>query len=252
LEKIEIDMLDKSDSNRSTTIIALIDSGIDINKSDLGKLVRISTGFSIKNGYIVEDKEKPIESEHATAISLIIREVAEQDIDFISINILNERLSTDFRVLIHALYYALDELKPNIIHLSLGTTKLSHYFYLRDIVEKAIDDDVIIVASANNCIRPSLPAFMKGVFGVKSSPDFDSHSYGFDGWFFRASPILNGVSGSDCLERQDYKGNSFAAAYITGHIAKIIRCNGRIGRENILSILKENAIKLENRWWGFK
>ena len=245
-------MLENSASNGSPPVIALIDSGIDIRKSDLGKLVRVSTGFSIKNGYIVEDKERSIKSEHATAISLIIREIAGGDIDLISINVLNERLATDFRVLLHALYYSLDELKPNIIHLSLGTTKLSHYFYLRDIVEKAIANDVIIVSSADNSIKPSLPAFMKGVLGVKSSFDFDSYSYGFDGWFFRASPTLNGISGSDCLERQDYIGNSLAAAYITGQIAKIVQRDGWTGRENILAKLKEKSTKIKNRWSGFK
>ena len=88
-------------------VIAVIDSGIDLRKADLGKFVKKSTGFSVKEGYIAEDKGRPIKSEHATAISLIIKEIA-KNVEFISINILNERLATDFRVLLYVLCYTLD------------------------------------------------------------------------------------------------------------------------------------------------
>jgi hypothetical protein len=224
-------------------VIALIDGGIDTKKCDLGRLVRMSTGFSVKDGYIVEDKERSIKSEHATAISLVIKEIA-GDVEFISINILNERLATDFRVLLYALYYSIEVIKPDIIHLSLGTTKLSHYFKLKDIVRRAIESDLILVASADNSFKISLPAFMKGVFGVKSSYDQNSNGYCFDGRFFRAPQSLKGVGGSNCLDRQDYRGNSIAAAYITGHIAKIIRSDGWTGRENISARLREGSAKM--------
>lgn len=242
-------MFDRIELNGRPATIALIDSGIDTGKCNLGKFIKMSTGFSVKGGYIVEDRERPIKSEHATAIALVIREIA-GDVEFISINILNEQLATDFRVLFYALNYTLDELKPDIIHLSLGTTKLSHYFHLRDTVRKAIDSDLILVASADNGPRISFPAFMSGVLGVKSSFDLNSHDYGFDGRFFRASPFLKGIGGSDCLNRQDYRGNSIAAAYITGHIAKTVRSDGWVGRENIVAKLRKESTKIGRRW-GF-
>lgn len=241
-------MSDKAISNGRPAVIVLIDSGIDTAKSDLGRLVKISTGFSVKDGYIVEDEDRPIKNEHATAISLIIREIA-GDVELISINVLNERLATDLRVLLYALYYALEELRPDIIHMSLGTTKLFHYFYFRDIVSKAIVNDVILVASADNSIMVSFPAFMRGVLGVKSSFDLGTYSYSFDGRFFRAPPSLDGIGGADCLNRRDYKGNSLAAAYITGHLAKIIRCDGWTGREDILRKLKENSCQMARKRW---
>ena len=233
-------------SDGGPAVVALIDSGIDPRMSDIGNFIRKSTGFSIKDGYIAEDKERPIESEHATAISLIIREIA-KDVEFISINILNERLATDFRVLLYALYYTLDYalrldgLKPDVIHLSLGTSNLLHYFHLRDIVIKAAASDILIVASADNGLGICLPASMNGVLGVKSSPDLKPDRYSFDGRFFRAPSTLNGISGSDCLERQDYKGCSLAAAYITGHIAKIVLRDGWTGRDDILTKLKAKS-----------
>ncbi|HWQ18553.1 MAG TPA: S8 family serine peptidase [Methanotrichaceae archaeon] len=242
-------MSDKYILRGRPAVIALIDSGIDTRKCGLGRLVKMSTGFSVKDGYIVEDKERSIKSEHATALSLVIREIA-GDAEFISINILNERLATDFRVLLYAMYYVLDELRPDVIHLSLGTTKLSHYLPLREIVKKAKARDLLLVASADNSIKISFPAFMKGVLGVKSSFDMSPQGYGYDGRFFRASPSLEGISGSGCLDRQDYRGNSIAAAYITGHIAKIVRRDGWTGSEMVLAKLIQQSMKMGRRW-GF-
>jgi hypothetical protein len=63
-------------------------------------------------GYIVEDKSLKPRHEHGTAISMIIRDICE-NVEFISVNILNERLTTDGRVLIHAFREALSY-KPDI------------------------------------------------------------------------------------------------------------------------------------------
>lgn len=151
--------------NKPITIV-IIDTGIDETKSDLKLFITKKTGYRINDeGYIIEDKNMQNINIHGTLIALIIRQFC-KNIDIININILNENLNTDMRVLLVALEKAL-LFRPNIIHLSLGTKRLIHSFSLRKIIDKAKKNNIIIVAAANNDRSKSYPAYQRGVIGVK-------------------------------------------------------------------------------------
>ncbi len=221
--------------------VAVIDSGIDTTISELDKNVSVSTGFMINtNGYITEYPNIKTKYQHGTIVSLIIRHIC-SNVEFISINILNDNISTDGRVLLYAMSRAFDY-QPDIIHMSLGTTKWKYKRYIRKITKEAGRQNISLVAAVNNQGNISYPAYVKGVFGVKGDNFKDIMHYSYRDDFFYAplnAPEIQGCHGKDL---KDAVGTSMSAAYITGHIANIRLNMGNLSIEKIKSILILNSI----------
>ncbi|WP_460284464.1 S8 family serine peptidase [Clostridium botulinum] len=201
--------------------IVIIDSGIDTTKSNLNNFVKKSTGFMInQSGYIVEDKEMQARHPHGTAVALIIKNIC-KNVEFISINILNEELTSDGRVLIRALDEAI-LYKPDIIHLSLGTTSLRYILPLKRIIRKGRKNNILIVAAVSNNETKSYPASLKGVLGVRGKFMRDYKSYEYkDGFFYTPIDVKNIYEMKELVNGESLIGNSMSAAYLTGHIALI-------------------------------
>lgn len=186
-----------------------------------------STGFEVGNdGYIAENPKKEIKNPHGTVISLILRFIC-REVRLISVNILNEKLSTDGRVLIYAMERVL-ELEPDIIHLSLGTTRWKYRFPIGRIVKNARRKGIIIVASAHNEGLVSYPAYLKGVIGVKADAFDSCFEYYYKDNFFYAPFSAAGIPGIEETESGSMCGTSIAGAYISGHIANAMNmCNSK-------------------------
>ncbi len=220
---------------KKSVVIVIIDSGINSCISDLSKYIKKETGFKINdNGVIVEDMAMPIKHEHGTLIALIIRHICPK-VELISINILNERLATDGRVLIYALEKAL-EYKPNIIHLSLGTTKKRYKWYLNNIIKRARKTNIIIVSAANNEGIRSYPAYLKGVIGVKTI-DRNYRENHYDGKFYYILDDAQNIRGVNELKNKSMTGNSISAAFITGYIA-FARLNEKNQMESLNKLIR--------------
>jgi hypothetical protein len=221
--------------------IAVIDSGIDTAISGLDKNVVFSTGFRINDkGYITEYPDMETKYQHGTIVSLIIRHIC-SNVEFISINILNDNISTDGRVLLYAMSKAFDY-HPDIIHMSLGTTKWKYKGYIRKITKEADRQNISLVAAANNQGSVSYPAYVKGVFGVKGGNFKEIMQYSYRDDFFYAPLNASGIQGYDGKDLKEACGTSISAAYITGHIANIRLNIGNSSIETIKNILIINSI----------
>lgn len=208
----------KTNSKRSITV-AVIDSGININVADLHKYVQQSCGFIINGeGQIKEQLTKQIKSEHGTAVSLIIRSVCE-DVRFIDINILDDDLTTDGRIFLQAFRKAVD-LSPNIIHLSLGTTRFIYKFALQRLVNAARKKNTMVIAAAHNQGLRCYPANLKGVVLVKVNDDLKPCIRSDRRGVFYAPSYLLDIPGTNELRNPKISGTSLSAAYVTGTFAK--------------------------------
>lgn len=209
------------------------------------RYVKKSTGIKINDeGYIIEDDSMKPAHEHGTAIALSIRHICES-IELTSINILNETLSADGRVLICAFQQALLD-NPDIIHLSLGTTKWMYKFPLKKIVKEASQIGSIVVSAANNYGIRSYPSCIKGVVGVKGCKMHDYMKVGYKDGFFYAQFDVKKIRGIDELASGSYvSGNSMAAGYITGHIASLKYSNNTHNNAEIIELLKSLAQRME-------
>jgi len=208
--------------NNGKVKIVVIDSGIDCKFADLGNYVVKSFGFELDDkGYIIETRHKEIKNIHGTVISLIIRHVC-SSIELISFNILNEHLATDGRIMIYALEQAL-RFWPQIIHLSIGTMEWRHKFDLEKIVRISKKNNIVIVAATHpNENLTAYPACLKGVVGVKAGIFEDNLKYFCKNGFLYAPSSAKNVPGVAEAGAKYAKGTSISAAYITGHIARIM------------------------------
>lgn len=226
------------DAQKKPIKIIIIDSGIDTAVSDLARYVKKSTGIRINDaGYIIEDGTMKPAHEHGTVIALTIRHICE-NVEIVSINILNEKLSADGRVLICAFQQAISY-KPDIIHMSLGTTKWNYKHPLRKLVKKASKLSTVIVSAANNFPVKSYPAYIKGVVGVKGCKTSDYMNVEYKNDFFYAPFDVKNIRGINELSTAKYfTGSSVAAGYITGHIASLKYSKNILSNLEIIEFLK--------------
>jgi hypothetical protein len=211
-------------NKKRNVLITLIDSGVDSTVSDMS--LYVSDSFSIrinKYGCLDIQKDSVIHHIHGTVVSMVIRDIC-PDIKIRSINILDENLTSDGRILLSAMEFALSD-PPDILHLSLGTTKLRYWLALKSLVKKAQRAGTVIVAAAENSGKRSYPAFFKGIAGVKSDTTLNEKTnfYYQDGFFY-APCEFKMVRGSNEIPINT-GGNSIAAAFITGHFAKSMYTN---------------------------
>ncbi len=192
---------------------------------NLKECVIHSTGFGINDdGYIAESSSLPIGNLHGTTVAAIIRHIC-SDVEFISIHVLDGNLSTDGRILLYSLSRVFDY-KPDIIHMSLGTLKKGYIFPMRKIVREAERLKIPIVAAAHSSGKVSYPAYLRGVIGVKSDRFDECTQYSYkDGFFFAPA----GIEGIGCIQEipdiRTARGTSMSAAYISGHLAAILKNN---------------------------
>lgn len=226
--------------------IFIVDSGLDCTKANLNRFIRKSTGFEInEQGYIEEKATRVVTNQHGTAVALIIRDIC-SDIEFTSINVLNERLATDARIFINALCWCLDY-KPDIIHLSLGTRNFLYSFALKKIVAEAHRLGVLVVAALDNRPGRSYPAYLKGVLGVRGELLKSKNDYYHDGRFWVAPCDTYQIKDITCLEQYANApvGNSMAAAYITGHVASLIYQYGSLDYKATIKLLIQKQLQTE-------
>jgi hypothetical protein len=220
--------------------IVVIDSGIDRTVADLERYVVHETGYRLtEDGAIVEDK-LPVRHEHGTMVALVIRQMC-QPIAITSVNILDECLKGDGRILIHAIEQAIER-HPKIIHLSLGTSRFRYRFVLKRLVNKARKRGIAMVAADSNDSKTVYPASLKHVVGVRADFCSKAASYRYKKRYFYGPPGLNHVHGIENLEYQSVQGNSVAAAYLTGHLAKILYDNARgLSFTELINALRKGA-----------
>lgn len=223
--------------------IVVIDSGIDRSIPELSQIVSLSTGFYINDiGHIIQEKGMQPRHEHATVIALIIKHIC-SSIELISINILNERLKTNGKVLTYAFEHAL-AYNPSIINLSLGTTRLRYKLPLWWLVKKAARQNAIVVAATERSGRICYPAYIKGVVGVKGDSDEQNTAIRYEEGFFYAPSHIGMIKGIEHFkEETERSGTSISAAYITGYIASILSNYHHTSNRETINSLKSILIK---------
>jgi hypothetical protein len=225
--------------------IVVIDSGIDRSVADLDRYVMEETGYTLNaDGDIVEN-DLPVRNEHGTMAALIIRYICPQ-IAITSINILDEQLRSDGRILIQAFDNAVDR-NPKIIHMSLGTPRLRYRFALKRLVNKAWERNIAVVAADSNDFKNVYPASLRHVVGVRADLYNQTITYTYKKKYFYGPPGLQNIHGIESLKHKQAFGCSMAAAYITGYLSRIL-LNHRgmnVSFTEIINELRIDATHLE-------
>ncbi len=227
--------------NNTGTNIAIIDSGINPEHSHVGA-VEGGLGFALNhNGQVVETTDFGDEIGHGTAIAGVVRERASRS-RLYAAKIFHRDLNAPASTLLAAMRWSIDK-NMKIIHLSLGTEREEHRQSLRELCQRAYENGLVVVASArgpNDMIYPAAFDTVLGVYWNKEC-DEDSLVYHPDaciefGAYGRPRP-LPGLS-----QEMNFSGSSFAAAYVTARVARLLEEDPNGGPQWVREKLIESAI----------
>lgn len=207
--------------------VAIIDSGIEAEHSDLKGKVKESVEAKPENKRVVfVPSETGDSAGHGTACAGIVTKIA-SDVEIYSIKVLGSGGSGDGNAFLAGLEYAIKR-KFRVINLSLGTTKPQYFAPLHDLLDRAYHAGCIVVAAANNLPQPSFPSvFSSSLISVSKSEEINPFNFGFKygevieltapGVNIRTSWLNN--------SRKSLTGNSFACPHIAGIIALLLEEN---------------------------
>ncbi|CAG9623697.1 S8 family serine peptidase [Sutcliffiella rhizosphaerae] len=218
--------------------IVILDSGVS---SSHPKFKNIKfRGISItdtKKRYKIED-DVIDKLGHGTAVTSIIKKLVPNS-NITIIKIFQDDFFCTEEKLIFALNYVLTNVNCDILHLSLGVTTSSEKLEMFKICEKLSQKGVIIVSAFDNGGALSYPASFKNVIGVDTSSIVKA-DYEYE---YVASEIIN-IRAKGSFQRVSWTnpeyiimhGTSFAAAYVSGYVAKIMQ-TGKRSMEEVLNQL---------------
>ncbi|MFA6148048.1 MAG: S8 family serine peptidase [bacterium] len=219
--------------------VVVVDSGVNPRHSHVGGRVDGASIYRGEDGTIHRGPDYRDTTGHGTAIAAVIRHVA-PEAELFMLKIFNGALATTPDVLEGALAYAL-QAGARVVNLSLGMEATPNAPDLRDLCRDAAREGIILVASARNGSNgTSIPASYDEVIGVKGDGRLGENTL-----MYRpgcpceclASPWPRSLPG---LPRErNFRGNSFAAARVSGAIACLLEASPDAGLETLREILRE-------------
>ena len=219
--------------------VVVVDSGVNPRHSHVGGRIDGAGIYRGEDGAVHRGTDYEDTTGHGTAIAAVIRHVA-PEADLFALKIFNGALATTPDVLEGALSYAL-QAGARVVNLSLGMEAAPNAPSLHGICRDAARGGIILVASARNSANGgSVPASYDEVIGVKGDGRL-----GEDTLMYRpggpceclASPWPRSLPG---LPRErNFRGNSFAAARVSGAIACLLEEFPDAGLDTLREILRE-------------
>ena len=210
--------------------VAVIDSGVHAEHPHVGG---VAGGVYIAPDGTEED-DFTDRLGHGTAVAAAIKEKA-PDAEIYAVRVFDKTLSTTTSALIHAIEWAAGR-GIALINLSLGTEKAEHREAMAAAVAAARESGSLIVSPAEHGGSLWLPGCLPDVAGVeldwecgREEVRFGSAGPGGRRLRVRASGYPRPIPGVN--PELNLKGVSFAAATVTGFLARAIE--GGAGREGV-------------------
>ncbi|MGZ9148847.1 MAG: S8 family serine peptidase [Candidatus Deferrimicrobiaceae bacterium] len=219
--------------------IVVVDSGVNPLHSHVGGRIDGASFYRGKDGAVHRGTDYRDATGHGTAIAAVIRHVA-PEADLFVLKIFNGALATTPDVLEGALAYAL-QAGARVVNLSLGMEAAESGTPLRALCRDAARAGILLVASARNGAKgASVPASYGEVIGVKGDGRLGEDTLMYrqgDPCECLASPWPRSLPG---LPRErNFRGNSFAAARVSGAIACLLEESPDTDLDSLREMLRE-------------
>lgn len=202
--------------------VAVIDSGVEADHPLVGPLTA-SLAARVVDGQVVVDEEPPEDLYgHGTACAGLIRALA-PDVELTSVRVLGPNLRGSAGVFAAALAWCIDE-RFDVVNLSLSTSNPAYVGHFWELLDRAAFGRVLLVASMNNERKRTIPSELAGVCSVACGPGQDLERV----WCNPEGPPEWAAAGLDLPVawrgggQVVASGNSFSAAVVTGHLARIL------------------------------
>jgi hypothetical protein len=157
---------------------------------------------------------------HGTAVAGAIREKA-PDALLYAVKVFDRRLTTNIGIIVKAIEWAVEH-EMTVINLSLGTANPDHREKLEEVVERAVRNNIVIVAAHRLAGRLLLPGYLPEALGVEEDAECPRHSYKTSGPsddpVFITSPYPRDIPGVP--RERNLNGISFAVANMSGIVTR--------------------------------
>lgn len=231
------------DRTGSGVRVAVVDSGIEAGHPLVGPVSRAVAIVSAREGEPAAIQEGPHDDlyGHGTACAGIIRALAPQ-VELVSVRVLGANLKGNARAFAHGLEWCIDE-GIDVVNLSLSTSNPEHAERFHELVDAATYRGMVLVSAMSNERKTTIPSEFAGVFSVACAPAADmEHVVCRPGapaeWGARGIDVEVAWLGGGSIVTS---GNSFAAAVIAGHLARIRSAHPRLTPWQLRTVLAELA-----------
>jgi subtilisin family serine protease len=223
--------------------VAIIDSGINPQQSHV-QAVAAGVAFSVdEDGRVVAGDDWRDRFGHGTAVAGAVRLFA-PEADLLAINVVDGQGRSSAEQLVAAIEWSTRH-DATIINLSLGTANPEHADLLGAAVDQAIAMGVTLVSAAPGRGAKLWPAALPAVIGVRADARVAPDGIGWIGdeeppWraYGRPRPLPGPA------QTKNFQGSSFAAARLSGMLARHAAATGDRNRATLLTWLSETAIRL--------
>jgi subtilisin family serine protease len=220
--------------------VFVIDSGVNPSHSHVKEVSGGARVFREPGGEIrCEEGDFQDNLGHGTAITAVIRHVAPAARIF-AIKIFSGSLHATVDVLEAAMTYAM-RARARVINLSLGVGQDVTSRPIGALCRRAAEEGILLVASARNgSARSGFPALLPEVIGVAADGRLGERSLRYlagEALECRASGWARELPGVP--RERNFRGNSFAAARVSGVVACILESNPAASLDAVRRTLKE-------------
>ncbi len=158
---------------------------------------------------------------HGTAVAGAIREKA-PEASLFAIKVFDQHLRTTAEAIIRAIEWAIEN-EAHVVNLSLGTVNQSHRERFEQVLRRATERHIVLVAASEMNEQPSLPGCLSSVIGVSLDWECPRDSYGYapadSRPLFFASGYPRSIPGAP--PERNLMGVSFAVANLTGFVTRV-------------------------------
>lgn len=202
--------------------VAVIDSGIDAAHPAVRGVDGYVAILPGRDNLIYNTESHADAYGHGTACAGIIRAHA-PDCQLYSVKVLGPTLGGQGAIFAAGLRWAIDN-GMDVCNLSLGTTKKELFGVFHELVDRAYFRNIMVVTAANNLPELTFPSVYASVISVASHAERDACTF----YYNTRPPVEFGAMGVDA--RVAWRegtwitatGNSFAAAQMSGIVARIL------------------------------
>ncbi len=158
---------------------------------------------------------------HGTACALLIRKMA-PTAKLYNLKIFDGHAATSPGLVLDGIEWCIEN-GMDVVNVSVAVADTGYYHDFAEVCARAAERNIIIVAAADNLGRPSLPAYIKTVFGVGAADVEEGRYYHREGERiqFYAGPDAETPPTRSSFPSQG-RGCSFAAARLSGIVAEVI------------------------------
>lgn len=218
----QVNLPDHPNTQGAGVIIAVLDTGVDLTHPALKN--RLLTGWDmVSDDNLPNDEGDGLGWGHGTHVAGILAKVAPES-QLLPVRVLDTNGRGNTFTLAYAIEWAVKQ-GADVINLSLGAESDSRV--LRDTIQQALNQGVIVVAAAGNLNtnEPQFPASYPDVIAVtavdNTNRKADFANYGLH-WVDLAAPgvgITSTIVGPQGSGYASWSGTSMAAPFVSGAVA---------------------------------